>query len=248
MELLTTPNPPPVQEWGVKFAYAPLVATGVALAVGASASLLALTPLGAAMLGPIFPLSAIAAGLHSFTALGAVTAFGGPAAILLLAVTTAVFEGLNVVAKEKLPDQLQAALDEAYVPPDLAALLDTEEGTQEVFGVFTETTVPPLPPEPRHPVCPKADARFVHFRSGSQHTDFILNYKTWGEAIGLRASSTASSTTSGRMAPAGIRRTSSGTSSRMGVSGRPPSETVGSSTIREGARRSRATPTPGSTM
>jgi hypothetical protein len=86
-----------------------------------------------------------------------------------------------VVAKEKLPDQLQAALDEAYVPPDLAALLDTEEGTQEVFGVFTETTVPPLPPEPRHPVCPKADARFVHYQQpGHEHTDFILNYKTWG--------------------------------------------------------------------
>lgn len=76
------------------------------------------------------------------------------------------------------------------------------------FGVFVETTVLPLPPVPRHLACPKADAWFVHFQPGvSQHTDFILNYKTGGEAIGPRASSTASFTTSGRMAPAGIRRT-----------------------------------------
>jgi MBG domain (YGX type)/IPT/TIG domain/PKD domain len=79
---------------------------------------------------------------------GAVTA-GGVASIVsvvILAVTTAVLEGINVFEAADLPSDLEGNLSTAEsTTPDVSSLLQTQSGVQSLYGLFVGATMPAEP-------------------------------------------------------------------------------------------------------
>lgn len=70
----------------------------------------------------------------------------GPAAIILIAVTFAVVQGINVAAISALPGKLQQAIIDAQNQTiNLSDLLTTDVGNQEIYGAFLLATMPDFP-------------------------------------------------------------------------------------------------------
>ena len=66
----------------------------------------------------------------------------GPAAILILAVTSIILIGIEIGQAEQIPNELNQGIADAQKPVDLAALLKSKDGMQEAWMAFIRTTMP----------------------------------------------------------------------------------------------------------
>ncbi|HET7036180.1 MAG TPA: hypothetical protein VFI42_10910, partial [Thermomicrobiaceae bacterium] len=125
---------------------------GGAVAAGAAAGTLALVPdVSSALTAAIFPYhfaisftttasGEIVAAPEALAVSGAELA--GPAAVLILAVTSIILGSIEISANEQIPAELDQGIAAAQSPVDLAGLLKSKQGTQEVWMAFIRTTMP----------------------------------------------------------------------------------------------------------
>ena len=114
-----------------------VIAGGIGLAVGGS---VAATTLVAA----IFPFATVA----GTSAVVGAAAFAGAAAIVIIAVVAIVLQFISVFADGAIPGQLNDALLNAQITPDLRAMAQpgaSESSKQEIFSAYIEATVPVRP-------------------------------------------------------------------------------------------------------
>lgn len=98
------------------------------------------------------------------------SSFSGPIGIIIEAISTAVTRAVDVVNEDQLPDKLAAAKTDAQnAVIDLRQIVNDEQGSKELYGIFVATTLheyiddSPLPP-------PSAGDRQFTVRSASGGT------------------------------------------------------------------------------
>lgn len=120
----------------------------------------------------------VAAGLGSATA-----AIGGAAFVVVAAIVIGVLRGIDVANIAALPGKLQDKLNEMRnaPPPDLAQLITTTTGQQEVFAVFTLMTLPDFPATDPVPAAQASDPQFRVRQDGSATTTTAatIDFKSW---------------------------------------------------------------------
>ncbi|MDX1510500.1 MAG: hypothetical protein R3249_04085 [Nitriliruptorales bacterium] len=114
---------------------------GATLAGGLSAAALStMSGAATAVAGAIFP---YAATTSVGTAIGmAAGAVAFVIAVAVVAIVVSVIQGIAVFEDAEIPGELDAAVERARQLPDLADLLDTDEGTQQLFWIFLGNTLP----------------------------------------------------------------------------------------------------------
>jgi hypothetical protein len=175
------PNPPSLEEfqaYGATIAYDELrdnqdfdsvsagTARGIALlgglvgagiigaAVGAIAGgALAATSLFAA----VFPFATLQAATVGAVAASSLAAGVG---IVIAAIIIGVIQGVNVFTAAEIPGKLDDAIVAAQATPDLAQVVDTDEGLREVYTAFILTTLPDYPPAGPVPATQPSDLTF----------------------------------------------------------------------------------------
>ncbi len=113
------------------------------------------------------------------------TLFGGVAAIIVGAIITAVFEGIEVANAAALPGKLQDAANAARTTNlNLRQLMATEEGLSELYATFLLMTMPDYPANESLPGQESATVGFRYFTpAGSPTTQpgdgRFLYFKDW---------------------------------------------------------------------
>jgi Concanavalin A-like lectin/glucanases superfamily/Viral BACON domain len=171
------------------------------LAVGSVAGAVVAAHVSRAALKAIFPYAGrLAADLGSTVGKGAgaasnvaagvgrVLGIAVPVLIIVGAIVTGVLRGIDVFNIEAIPGKLQAKLAEAQNAPlpDLAQLITTDSGQQEVFGAYILLTLPDYPSTDAVPAPQDSDPRFRVRQNGSSTitTPGQINFKTANTADG----------------------------------------------------------------
>ncbi len=109
-------------------------------------------------------------------------AFAGPVFIIITCIVTGVLRGIDVANIAAIPGKLQAKLDEVRnaPAPDLAQLITTDAGKQEVFAAFTLMTLPDYPSTDPVPAPQAGDPQFKVRQNGSPTitTAAQINFRT----------------------------------------------------------------------
>lgn len=109
------------------------------------------------------------------------SAAAGPAAIIILALTAAVMEGINVANQSQLPGKLdQAIIDKQNETIDIRALVNGDDAQkQEVYGAFLRLTLPEYPDE--EAITPDAnDPIFTVSTGGAAAIDSnLMSFQPW---------------------------------------------------------------------
>ena len=151
---------PQAQDISAQTTQAITLGAGVAFAVvGTTAAALIGSTLSFATIAAIFPYSGVtltlsASGIYfsvgpaagaSSGAIGA-SAAAGPAAAIILALTVAIIQGINIGNEAALPGKLQEAINTAQNQTiNLRDLTTTDSGNSEIYGAFLMATLPDFP-------------------------------------------------------------------------------------------------------
>ncbi|MGH9853081.1 MAG: LamG-like jellyroll fold domain-containing protein, partial [Blastocatellia bacterium] len=123
--------------------------------------------------------TAAATGLTSAT-----VALGGAVAIVVVAIVIGVLRGIDVFNAAAIPGKLQETKNNVMnTAVDLAQVITTEHGQQEVYAMFIVMTLPDFLSSDPVPAQQASDPKFMLQRSGSPTTaDYLLRYKSWDNA------------------------------------------------------------------
>ena len=108
----------------------------IAAAAGLAGMAVGMTSLATSLVAATFPFA------YALTPAFGAIAVGGPAAIVTAAIVLGVLQGINVVKSSQKKGKLESAVErQTRERPDIAELLTTEKGRQEVYGAFLDQTI-----------------------------------------------------------------------------------------------------------
>jgi hypothetical protein len=156
------------------------------IAAGGGLGALAAVVVPEALLKALFPFAtrAFAIGGGGAAGLGgAAAAVGGAVLIVVVAIVIGTLRGIEVFNAVAIPGKLQAKLDEVRnaAAPDLAQLILTPEGEQEIFSSFILLTLPDFPSTAQIPAAQPSDPKFIVRQEGStlETISAAINFKSW---------------------------------------------------------------------
>ncbi len=108
-------------------------------------------------------------------------AFGGAVTVVVLAVVIGVLRGIDVFNAAAIPGKLQETKNNVEnTAVDLAQVITTEQGQQEVYAAFIVMTLPDFPSSDPVPAQQASDPKFMINQGGGGPTqDHLLRYKSW---------------------------------------------------------------------
>jgi hypothetical protein len=109
-------------------------------------------------------------------------AVAGIAAVVIVAVTIGVMQGINVFTAAEIPGKLDAAVTAAQITPDLKQLITTDAGEQELYASFLMATMPDYPATSGVPTAKASDPRFELDPGPSAQVSPTLEYTSWDGA------------------------------------------------------------------
>lgn len=161
------------------------MAAGAGIGAGIGASL----SLGSGVVTAVYPFLAVAVSKGLVSSAAAAAAIAGSASTVVGVVVTAaiiaVLQGIDVFSGDdasEIEDKLETALAGTQnTPVDIAQLVQSEKGTQELFGAFILKTLGsfPIPQDLALPTGPQGIFSHTLRGAASGHEAPILNYKSW---------------------------------------------------------------------
>lgn len=103
----------------------------------------------------------------------------GAIGIIITAIVIAVIHGINVFEAAEIPGEIDAAIADAGVTPDLSQLIDTDAGKREIYAAFVRHSVTPFNNPIVAPNRSNSDRMFVVTDGGNTYMDHTLDYQCW---------------------------------------------------------------------